>query len=131
MKRDMLTQSHSNAGTTGSHDPLDLCLELWKDLISKPDRALGGHAMCGLAGSGDGYGGDLYDDQLRADMRIAEATDAMINSLPRMHIWAVHYAHSIATVWTFPNSKPELVYLDARQSLEQKLRRNPCTAVLF
>jgi hypothetical protein len=131
MKRDMLTQSHTNAGAASSNEPLDLCLALWKDLISKPDRALGGRTARGLAGEGDGYGGDLYDDQLHADMRIAEATDAMINSLPRISIWAVHYAHSVATVWNFPNTRPEVAYLDARQDLEKKLRRNPCTAVLF
>lgn len=114
-----------------ANDPLDLCLELWKDMMSHHDRDLGAHTMRGLAGEGDGYGADVHDDQRKADRQIAEATEAMISSLPRISIWAIHYAHSIATVWRFPNSRPEEAYADARHGLEQKLRRNPCTAVLF
>jgi hypothetical protein len=131
MKRDMLTQSQSKLGAAGLGDPLDLCLELWKDMMCRSDTDLAAHTMRGLAAEGDGYGADVYDAQYKADLRIAEATDAMINSLPRISVWAIHYACSISTVWRFPNQKPEVVYLDARQDLEQKLRRNPCTAVLF
>lgn len=116
-----------------AHDPVDLCLELWKTWMhGANDRDLGAKTMRGLCGEGDGYGtSDPYDAQHKSDMRMAEATDAMINSLSRIHVWAIYRACSLATVWKFPNAVLQDVVMEARSELEKKLRKNICTAVLF
>jgi hypothetical protein len=115
-----------------SHDPVDLCLELWKEWMQQCDRDLGAHTMRGLAGEGDGYGsGDVYEAQRRTDMRIGEATNAQIENLSRIHYWAIYRACSIATAWRFPNADFIQVLAEARDELETKLRKNICTAVLF
>lgn len=113
-------------------DPVDLCLDIWKRWMrGDPDRDLGAKTMRGLSGEGDGHGTDLFEAQQASDMRMAQATDAMISSLTRLHVWAIYRACSLATVWSFPNACLQDVVLEARQELAAKLRRNICTAVLF
>lgn len=114
------------------HDPVDLCLSLWKDWMQQGDRDLGTQTMRGLAGDGDGYGSeDIYEAQRRTDMRIGEATNAQIESMSRIHYWAIYRGCSIATAWNFPNANFIEVMAEARAELEKKLRKNICTAVLF
>ncbi|MRW85397.1 hypothetical protein GJ698_15025 [Pseudoduganella sp. FT26W] len=113
-------------------DPVDLCLEIWKNwMAGDADRDLGAKTMRGLVGEGDGHGYDLYEAQQASDIKVAQATDAMINSLSRLHVWAIYRACSLATVWTFPNASLVEVAAEARVELRGKLRRNICTAVLF
>ncbi|MGO4379681.1 hypothetical protein AB4Z19_15505 [Pseudoduganella sp. RAF19] len=113
-------------------DPVDLCLQMWKSwMATANDRDLGAQTMRGLSGEGDGHGVDVHDAQRASDMRMAEATDAMISSLSRIHVWAIYRACSLATVWRFPNANWEDVVCEARNELEKKLRKNICTAVLF
>lgn len=115
-----------------SHDPVDLCLELWKEWMRQGDRDLSTQTMRGLAGDGDGYGSeDVYEAQRRNDMRIGEATNAQIESMSRIHYWAIYRACSIATAWKFPHADFMQVMVEARAELEKKLRKNICTAVLF
>jgi hypothetical protein len=121
---------HSGPGV--QQDPVDLCLEMWKVWMTQAgDRDLGAKTMRGLSGEGDGHGIDLHEAQRACDMRMAEATDAMINSLSRLHVWAIYCACSLATVWKFPNASLADVAADARSELATKLRKNICTAVLF
>lgn len=113
-------------------DPVDLCLDMWKRwMAGDPDRDLGAKTMRGLSGEGDGHGQDLHEAQQASDMRMAQATDAMINSLTRIHVWAIYRACSLTTAWRFPNACLQDVVLEARTELGEKLRKNICTAVLF
>lgn len=113
-------------------DPVDLCLELWKNWMSgDSDRDLGAKTMRGLCGEGDGHGVDLHEAQQANDLRIAQATDAMIDSLARIHIWAIYTSCSISTAWRFPNASLMDIAAEARTELGRKLRKNICTAVLF
>lgn len=112
-------------------DGLDTCLACWKDWITgDQDTDLGMKTMRGLAGD-DSSGPDIYEAQQDADQRIGAATDAMINSLSRIHVWAIHRSCSIASVWRFPNADFPTVAAEAREELRAKLKKNVCTATLF
>lgn len=126
-----LRRAPAPAKTIAEHEPLDLCLSIWRDWMQSSDRDLGAKTMRGLTGEGDGYGGDVHDQQRANDMRVAEATDAMISSLPRIAVWSIYRAYSISTAWRFPSADFEQEYMDARTSLEILLRKNICTSVLF
>lgn len=113
-------------------DGLDYCLACWKDWMhGDADRDLGAKTMRGLEGEGDGHGVDLYEAQQQNDHRVAAATDAMIDSLSRIHVWAIYKSCSIGTAWNFPNANLILVAEEARAALTKKLKINVCTAVLF
>lgn len=113
-------------------EPLDLCLELWKTwMAGDADRDLGTKTMRGLRGEGDGHGMDIHEAQQANDMRIAQATDAMIDSMARIHIWAIYKLCSQATPWRFSNAVFADVALEARGDLTMRLKNNVCTAVLF
>lgn len=113
-------------------DPVDLCLEIWKSwMTGDSDRDLGAKTMRGLTGDGDGHGLDLHEAQQASDIKIAQATDAMISSLSRMHVWALYRAWGLATVWNFPNASLIDVASQARAELAAKLKKNICTALLF
>lgn len=121
-----------HSGPGAQQDPVDLCLELWKVwMAGAGERDLGAKTMRGLSGEGDGRGVDIYEAQRASDMRMAEATDAMIESLQRMHVWAIYRMCSMSTAWRFPNACLQDVAIEARQELSNKLRKNICTAVLF
>jgi hypothetical protein len=111
-------------------DGLDLCLELWKTWMGKVDTDLGHQGQKSLRGDGDGYGNEDTAQQ-RRDNEIAQATDAMINSLRACDRWAIYRMCSISTVWKFPL----LNYLEtaqgAKDALEAKLRKNVATSTLF
>ena len=118
--------------TRPAPDPLDMCLELWKAwMAGDADRDLGFKTMRGLSGEGDGRGIDLYEAQQATDMRIAQATDAMIDSMARIHIWAIYKSCSHATPWRYPNAVFCDVAAEAREELKRRLKNNVCTAVLF
>jgi hypothetical protein len=86
----------------------------------------------GLIGETNGHGYDIHEAQHSRDMQIAAATDAVISSLSRIHLWAIYRSCSIATVWRFPHSTFESTWLAARSELEVLLlRRNSATSVLF
>lgn len=112
-------------------DGLETCLACWKDWITgDQDTDLGIKTMRGLAGDSVGEA-DLYEAQQDVDQRIGAATDAMINSLSRIHVWAIHRSCSIASVWRFPNADFPSVAAEAREELTVKLKKNVCTATLF
>ena len=55
----------------------------------------------------------------------------MINSLSRIHVWAIYRSCSIASVWRFPNADLLAAVAEAKEQLTEKLKRNVCTATLF
>ena len=113
-------------------DPLDYCLDVWKDWMSSTgQRNLGARIMGGLVGEADGHGQDMHEAQHSQDMQIAAATDAMIDSLPRIHVWAIYASCRIATEWRFPNADMVTTAADARSELIAKLKKNECTRNLF
>lgn len=113
-------------------EPLDYCLECWKAwMAGDADKDLGAKTMRGLVGDEDGYGVDLYESQQSRDLRIAAATDAMIESLSRLHFWAIYKSCSIDTAWKFPNADLIETAIEARRQLVEKLKKNVCTGILF
>ena len=113
-------------------EPLDYCLMLWKEWMGKGGhRSVGSLVMGGLAGDADGHGGDLHEAQHRQDMEIGAATNAMIDSLDRIHVWAIYASCGISTSWRYPNADLAIAASDARSSLEIKLRANGCTSNLY
>lgn len=112
-------------------DGLELCLACWKDwMTGDQDNDLGMKTMQGVSGE-DGTGPDRHEAQQEADQRIGAATDAMVNSLGRIHIWAIYRACSIANVWKFPNADLLDTIADAKAELTKKLKTNLCTSILF
>lgn len=86
--------------------------------------------MRGLSGEGD-QGMDFHEAQQANDVRIAQATNAAIDSLSRLQVWAIYRACSLTTVSRFPNASLIEVAAEARAELAVKLRKNICTSVLF
>lgn len=115
-------------------DGLDTCLACWKAwMTGDQDKDLGMKTMRGLSGeeSEEASAPDIHEAQQGADQRIGAATDAMINSLSRIHVWAIYRMCSITSVWKFPNADLTVVATEARDELTKKLKRNICTATLF
>ncbi|MGV7210487.1 hypothetical protein ACLB1G_21850 [Oxalobacteraceae bacterium A2-2] len=118
--------------TWAQPDPLDYCLDAWKTwMYAGGRRNLDVKIMGGLVGDGDGHGGDLHEAQHSHDMRLGAATDAMIESLSRLHAWAIYRSCGIATAWRFPNADLMTTAAEAKVELVQKLRKNSCTGSLF
>jgi len=113
-------------------DPLEYCLAAWKDwMATGGHRNLGARIMGGLVGESDGHGSDVHEAQRSYDMQVGAATDAMIDSLPRLHVWAIYRSCSIATTWRFANADLVATAADARAALTEKLKKNECTSNLF
>lgn len=122
----------AKAGSIIRPDGVDYCLELWKAWMgSDSDRDMGVKTMKGLAGDGDGHGYDSHEAQHASDNKIAAATDAMIDSLERLHKWAIYASCGVGTPWRFPRADLAQVSLDAKTELSAKLKKNICTATLF
>lgn len=113
-------------------DGLEECLDCWKIYIAgDADRDLRAKAMSGLVGDEDGYGIDSSEAQQARDLRIGAATDAMIDSLSRLHAWAIYTLCSQATPWKYPNANILIVGPVAKVELEKKLKINVATGILF
>lgn len=113
-------------------DPVDYCLECWKAwMYGDADRDLGTKTARGMAGNSDGHGVDIHEAQQAHDTKVAEATDAMIDSLPRIQIWAIYRMCSVSTAWRFPNADILVVGPVARAALSEKLKHNVCTGIFF
>lgn len=113
-------------------DGFDECLACWKAWMhGDGDRDLDAKTMRMLSGEEDSYGVDISEAQQARDTKIAIATDAMIDSLKRVHIWAIYRTCGISTPWNFPLADLTKVFSDSRELLTEKLRKNSCTRVLF
>jgi hypothetical protein len=119
-------------------DGLAICLDCWKSWMLTDDRDLSASRMKLHGGADDdkdrerrGYESDPYEEQRKADMRVGEATNAMIDSLKPAWRWAIYRKCGITTVWNFPALDWMSVIQQAEAELEQKLRRNIATATQF
>lgn len=116
-------------------DGFDICLQCWKEYMQSDDRDLSASRMLLQAGDtaslASGYESDPYSEQRKADYRIGEATDAMIDSLSRLHIWAIYKGYGIGQVWNFPNADFIQTLAAAKSELEKKLKKNVATSTKF
>lgn len=115
-------------------DGLNVCLECWKLYMCGDDRDLSASRMIlggGTAAENEAYKSDIYADQRNADMKIGEATDAMISSLRAIHGWAIKKKCGITSVWNFHGAEYLNTLLEAEEQLTTKLRNNIATATQF
>jgi hypothetical protein len=116
-------------------DGLDICIACWQDYMRCDDRDLGTSRVHLQGGAEDpqhiACESDPYAEQRKADLKIGEATDAMIDSLSRQHIWAIYKAYGMGQVWSFPNADLMTTLEQAKVELEKKLRNNGATRVKF
>lgn len=109
-------------------DGLDYCLDVWKDWMGRADTDLGIKGQVSMRADG---GGNNDTAIMRRDNEIAEATDAMIDSLKMYHRAAIYRKCGISQVWAFPNANFIQQAEDARAALTEKLRTNVATRTLF
>jgi hypothetical protein len=120
--------------TFAKPDGLNVCLGCWKDFMLSDDRDLSASCMKlrnGAEENAVGFETDVYAEQRKADMKIGEATDAMIDSLRHVHRWAIYKKCGISTVWNFPSADFIQMLIDAEEELTKKLKINIATANLF
>ena len=110
-------------------DPYLLLMACWSDYMRTDDRDLGAGGMK-LAGDGVAQK-DVHEQQRAADLKIGEAVNAMVDSLTVQHRWAIYRSQQLWTVWRFQNANYESVLLEARDALEQKLRKNATTRLYY
>jgi hypothetical protein len=126
------TKVESKADAWIQPDPLETCLECWKIYLhADADRDLGMKTMRGLLGEADAYGVDPSEAQQARDLRLGAATDACIDSLKRIHMWAIYRMCSIASPWNYPNADMLVVGPEAKAELTRKLKINVATGILF
>jgi hypothetical protein len=104
-------------------DGTEYCLDVWAAWMRKDDRDLGVQSMRGES-EGDAA-------LARRDNEIAEATDAMMQSLVLRHRWAIWKKFGITTAWRFPNADLAETYVEAVAALEPLLRKNVATRMQF
>lgn len=113
----------------GKPDPYALLMACWVDYMRTDDRDLGSRGMK-LAGEGDS-GRDLHESQRLADIKIGEAVNAMVDSLTIQYRWAIYRSQGISTAWRFQGANYAEVLEAARETLEEKLRKNVATRLWF
>lgn len=104
-------------------DGVEYCLDVWADWMRKNDRDLGVQRLRGES-EGD-------PAEARHFAAIAEATDAMMESLVPRHIWAIKKKFGLTRVWNYPNADLADSYVDAVAALEPLLRKNLATRMQF
>jgi hypothetical protein len=114
-------------------DGYALCMECWKAYMSTDDRDLSASRMQLRGGEEDpvAYESDPYGDQRRADIKMGESVDAMIDSLKPVESWAVRKKYGVMNVWNFPQADYVAVLLRAEDKLKEMLQKNIATAVMF
>lgn len=110
-------------------DPYAMLLACWVDYMRVPDLHLSPQGMK-LIGDAP-PDATVGEAQYIADLRLGEAVNAMVDSLTVIHRWAVYKSQGISTVWRFPNASYEAVLLEARDELENKLRKHVATRLYF
>jgi hypothetical protein len=112
-------------------DGLEICLECWKQYIQlTKDNDLTITTMPGMV-SDDTYGLDMYEQQQLRDMETGAATDAMIDSLSKLHKWAIYKLTSMAYVAGPIGAEITIHGPVAKELLKIKLKNNCCTSILF
>jgi len=128
-------KEHIKPDTWIRPDGLDLCMACWKNYMEVNDRDLGYSGVHLQGGAEDidpnACDADSYVKQRLADLKTGAATDAMIDSLSRLHVWAIYKAYGIGQVWNFPHADLATTLAAAKVELEVKLRRNLVTCLKF
>ncbi|WDZ97966.1 hypothetical protein Herbaro_09350 [Herbaspirillum sp. WKF16] len=111
------------ASNDRQRDGVEYCLDVWADWMRRDDRDLG---IKGPRGESDGDPAEArhFND-------IAEATDAMMQSLVPRHQWAIKKKFGLARVWHFPNADFPTSFAEAVAALEPLLRKNLATRMQF
>ncbi len=110
-------------------DPYAQLLACWVDFMRSNDRDLG---IGGMKLASDALAEiNVHDAQRAADLKIGEAVDAMVSSLPQLHRWAIKKSQGIATAWRFPSADLGATLAAAREELEAKLRKHVATQLYF
>lgn len=109
--------------------PLDRCLAEWTRYHGRSDKQ-GGYrykdSICESEGAADFE--QLTD---RVDNDIAMAVDAMVDSLPQHHRWAICIKAGLATAWKFAQLQYDKTLAEAEAELIIKLKRNSATSNFF
>jgi hypothetical protein len=101
----------------------------WVDYMQVDDRDLGSRGMKLVGESKRDI--DVHEAQRLADIRMGEAVNAMVDSLNVLQRWAIYKSQRMANVWRFNNANYETVLTNARDVLEEKLRKNIATRIYF
>ena len=128
-------KEHIKPDTWIKPDGLDLCMACWKQYMEVDDRDLGYSSLRLQGGEEDlalaASDTDPHVKQRLADLKVGAATDAMIDSLSRLHIWAIYKAYGMGQVWSFPNADLATTLAVAKVELEVKLRGNLVACLMF
>lgn len=110
-------------------DPYAVLTACWADYMRTDDRDLG---VGGMKLASDAEPDvNVHDAQRAADMKMGEAVNAMVDSLTVMQRAAIYRSQGIATAWRFASLNYESVLLQAREDLEEKLKKNLATRIYF
>jgi hypothetical protein len=116
-------------------DGFDYCMVCWKDYMQIKDRE-GHYASVHLQGGAIdpeqiADDSDVYARQRKDDLEIAVATNAKVDSLIRLHYWAICKAYGVREVWNFPNADFMTTFEVAKVELEKMLRYGDGTSTKF
>ena len=115
--------------TFSKPDPYVMLIACWADYMRTDDRDLGTGGMK-LASDAE-PDSNVHDSQRAADMKLGEAVNAMVDSLPALHRWAIYKSQGLSTAWRFPNADFGATLAAAREELEEKLQKNIATRIHF
>jgi hypothetical protein len=110
-------------------DPYVQMMACWLDYMRTDDRDLGIGGMK-LASEAE-PDVNVHDAQRAADIKMGEAVNAMVDSLTVLQRAAIYRSQGLATSWRFSSSNYEAVLLQAREDLEEKLKKNLATRIYF
>ncbi len=98
-------------------EPIDICISIWVRWMHLQD-----HRESLVEGN-------LQDT--KEFMRMGEAMDVMIDSLPRHEWWAIRKSQGMCTQWLFKDVSYHGALTSAKVLLEPKLRKNVYTRKQF
>ena len=110
-------------------DAYAMLMACWVDYMRVPDLHLSPQGMKLISDAPPDA--TVGEAQYIADLKLGEAVNAMVDSLTVIHRWAVYKSQGISNVWRFPNANYEAVLLEARDDLENKLRKHVATRLYF
>ena len=112
-------------------DPYALLIACWADYMRVDDGDLGAR---GMKLTGDGWTAkDVHESQRLADLNLGETVNVLIDSLTVLQRAAIYRSQGIAkaSAWRFGSSNYEVVLLQAREELEEKMKKNLATRTYF
>jgi hypothetical protein len=114
-------------------DGFDVCMQCWQDYMHSDEKKRGASAMklCADIDEATGYESDPYAEQRKEDLKLGQCANAMVDSLSRIHQWAIYKGYSMGNVWDYQNADLITVLQEAKIELEKKFRNNLATAVKF